>query len=166
MLHVVLIDSKRLRVLRDDPDGALVEVLAAEDSQAVPHERDLRADRPGRTINAAAGSHVAFSSRHTARSLSLQGWLKATGVTLRDLIAGGQCSGIVMVASSRLLGLLRVTLPIEVRRQVLVEVARDLAKQSPATLQKRLRPELLEATRRLRRRPVAAAGFQRFRAGD
>jgi protein required for attachment to host cells len=116
MLHVVLLDNRRLRILRRDPDDALIEMYAVEDPEAVAHERDLRADRPGRTVNAASGSRVALQPKHSARSISLQRWLKTVGMKLSAFLAEGQSDGLVLVASARLLGLLKAALPTEVRR--------------------------------------------------
>jgi protein required for attachment to host cells len=165
MLHVVLLDNRRLRILRRDPDDTLIETYAVEDPEAVAHERDLRADRPGRAVNAASGSRVALQPKHSARSISLQRWLRTVGAKLSAFLAEGQSDGLVLVASARLLGLLKVALPTEVRRKVLAELARDLAKQTSASLEKRLRPTLQEASIRLRERP-ALLHSERFRAGD
>lgn len=150
MIHVAIVDARRLRILEQDPDGALIETESLEDRAAFSHERDYVADRPGRMIKAVSGSHVALAPRHTAQSIALQRWLKLVGRQLRDVLEAGRCEGIVLVASSRLMGLLRVCLPPDVRRGVILEVKRDLAKQAPLTLEKRLRPALLEARDRLR----------------
>jgi protein required for attachment to host cells len=143
MIYIVLIDSRRLRILREDPDGVLVEQLTTEDRDAVAHERDLRSDRAGRVVNAAAGARVTLGPRSSSRSIAVQRWLKSIGVQLRELIQSAN-DGIVLVASARLLGLLRVNLPVEVRRAVVAEVTRDLAKQGVVALEKRLRPTLLK----------------------
>lgn len=165
MLHVVLVDNRRLRILEVTPDGALVETYAMTDPEALERERDLRSDRPGRVVNVAAGSRVAYEPKHAARSISLQRWLKSIGLKLAATLADGHSDGIVLIASSRLLGILRVSLPKEVRRKVLIEVARDLAKQTPTTLVKRLQPTLQEAAVRLQQRP-AMLQPEHFRPGD
>ena len=149
MLHIVLADTRSLRILGLTAEGALIEVTAIADAEAAAHERDLGTDRPGRVVNAAAGSRVSLSARHTARAVALQRWLKTIGRQLHDLVSVGQCDGIVLVASSRLLGLLRIALPGEVRRMTLVEVPRDLVKQKARVLEERLRPALMQARERL-----------------
>jgi protein required for attachment to host cells len=143
MIYIALIDSRRLRILREDPDGVLIEQQTTEDREAVAHERDLRADRAGRVVNAAAGARVALTPKTSSRSIALQRWLKSIGMQLLELI-GSANDGIVLVASARLLGLLRVNLPVEVRRAVLAEVPRDLVKQGAVALEARLRPTLLK----------------------
>lgn len=165
MLHVVVADKKHLCILRVDPDGALIVVHASEDPNAVEHERDLRADRPGRVFNAAARTRVSLAQKSSARALAVQRWLKSIGLTLRSMLANGHSDGIILVASARLLGPLRVAIPLEVRRKVLVEVARDLGKHSPASLWKHLQPALREAQARLRRR-TARSGTEPSTAGQ
>lgn len=146
MTHVVLIDRRHLRVLRLESSGALIETYAVEDPNAAAHERDLRADRPGRAVNTASGARVTLDPKHSAQSASLQRWLKSVGTVLVDK----HIDQIVLVASARLLALLRVSLPAQVRRQVLAEVARDLMKHSPQRLKKQLQAALGDATRLLR----------------
>lgn len=165
MLHVVVVDQKHLCVLRVDPDGALIVVHATDDPNAAEHERDLRADRPGRMANTATHSRVSLEPKSSARSVSLHRWLKSIGMSLRSMLADGHSDGIVLVASARLLGLLRVAIPLEIRRKVLVEVPRDLGKHSPASLEKHLKPALREAGLRLHRHSLTPRQ-ERFRAGD
>ena len=159
MLHIVLIDNKRLRVLQRDAQGRLTEIYASENRESVAHERDARADRAGRVVNASSGARVTLDPRSTARSLSLQRWIKTIGIELQEPLA--ESTGYVLVASTRLLGLLRVSLPMALRRKLLVEVGRDLTKQTPAALEKRLRSELQEALLRVRERPNALARHHR-----
>jgi protein required for attachment to host cells len=165
MLHLIVADSKVARILGVDFDGALIEMTQLVNESAVAHERDLVTDRPGRMIAPGSGARVSLAPKTSARATSLQRWLKSVAAQLRAFVASSSSEGLVLVASPRLLALLRSVLPAEVKKQVLLEIPRDLAKQSLTSIQKRLTPTLRAAVKRARHSP-SPNRTSMFRAGD
>lgn len=142
MLYVVVADNKTVRVLRGGEDQPLAELIVFYNAEALPHERDLIADRPGRTASSAGKARQAYEPRVSAKRIALERWLKLVGAQLQSLLAAQRADALVLVAAPRLLAQLRDSLPAKVRASIQAELPRDLAKQSPSQLAARLKPLL------------------------
>jgi protein required for attachment to host cells len=149
MIHALVADTRSIRIFEaSDPSGAPVEVAVLRNAGAGRHERDLISDRPGRVINGASGQHQAYERRTSAKEHAMQVWLKEIGPALRELIESRHSGGLVLVASPRMLGNLRKSLPAGVRKLVARELQLDLTNATVADLKKRLRPAMAAATRK------------------
>jgi protein required for attachment to host cells len=148
MLHVLVADSKIVRVFESEADETVLRELATfHNVDAAAHERDLTADRPGSALNTAAGVHQSYEPKLSAWRHTLQRWIKMLGPQLQALLAAQRSEGVVLVAAPRLLPLLRASLPPKTRALIGAELPRDLAKQPIDVLSKRLQPSLREVRR-------------------
>lgn len=162
MIHVLVADSRTLRVFevqsdsRDRP-GNLTEIVDFRNAAAGHHERDLVSDRAGRVMHGTARMRQSYEPRVQPKRHSMQLWLGATLRALPEVLEPRNSDGLVLVASPRLLAELRKQMPARLRKRVVGELPRDLARQSPATLKLRLQPSLRAAARNTPR-GVSAAG--------
>jgi hypothetical protein len=159
MFHIVIVDGKRVRVLEETaPEGRLHELAVLNNPEASGHERDLVADRPGRTASSASGARQAYVPRVSARRLALERWMNLAAKQLSGLLTSRRSDGYLLVATPRLLSLVRAAAPARTARLAYAELSRDLAKLPPRELRRRVQPGLQEL-RRLRAR--ARAGTAR-----
>lgn len=149
MMHALVADTRSIRIFEaSGRAGAPWEVAVLRNAAAGHHERDLVSDRPGRVINSASGRHQAYEPKASAKHHATQVWLKEIGPSLRELIESRHSDGLVLVASPRMLGSLRKTLPASVRKLVASEITLDLTNASLADLKRRLRPAMAAAARK------------------
>lgn len=162
MFHIIVADQKVLRVFEQgDADGALRELTVLRNPEAVAHERDLVADRPGRVASSASGSRQTYTPRVSARDIALQRWLKLASRQAATLLAARRSEGCVLAAAPRLLGELRATLPSTMTRRAIVELPRDLAKAPVRDVQRRAQASVQELrTARARVRSGTARSSQ------
>ena len=93
------------------------------------HERDLGASAPGRSFNRSAGVHQTLSQRTSLQDQATERFARSIGRSLSQLGRSADCTGIVLVASPRLLSRIRKTLPRAVQAKVVAEVPKDLVHQ-------------------------------------
>jgi protein required for attachment to host cells len=150
MFHVIVADAQTVRVFESEAENRGLEELAVfHNPDAKAHERDLVADRPGRTASSANKARQAYEPKGSARQYALQRWLKLIGAQLRSLLAARRTEGVALIAAPRLLAQLHGALPPRVTDLPRVELSRDFAKQPLASLERRAQPMLREL-RRLR----------------
>lgn len=148
MLHALVADARAVRIFEAGSAVRSIDEIAVFHNKASHgHERDLVADRAGRTIHGAARMHQAYAPRTSATEHALQVWLKAVGVAVRDLLQSRESELLVLVASPRMLARLRKSLPATVRKAVAEEVPLDLVHQPTLALKTRLRLTLRAAVR-------------------
>jgi protein required for attachment to host cells len=146
-----------VRVLESaGPSPKLAEIAVFRNVAAGRHERDLVSDRPGRVINAAAGTRQSFAPRTSARLHSMQVWLKALNPSLRELLQSHDNDSVVLVAAPRMLAELQRQLPPDIRRRVVGTVPLDLVRTPLAALKGRLQPVLRTTGNRLQAQPPRA----------
>jgi protein required for attachment to host cells len=149
MMHALVADTRSIRIFEaSGRAGAPWEVAVLRNAAAGRHERDLVSDRPGRVINGASGSHQAYERKASAKQHAMQIWLKQIGPSLRELIESRESDALVLVASPRMLGNLRKSLPASIRKLVAGEMPLDLTNASVADLKRRLRPAMSAASRK------------------
>ena len=149
MIHALVADTRSIRIFEAATrTTAPWEVAVLRNAAAGSHERDLISDRPGRVINSASGRHQAYERKASAKQHAMQVWLRQIGPSLRELMEARGSDGVVLVASPRLLGDLRKSLPPSIRKLVAGEMPLDLTNASVADLKKRLRPAMAAATRK------------------
>lgn len=155
MIHVLVADSRTVRMLQGSTSNALAEVVAYRNPNFARHERDLVSDRPGRVINAAARIHQAYQPKVPAKRHSMVTWLRSIGPSLQKVMDDRNSDGLVLVAAPRTLAQVRKCLPPSVRQRITAELPLDLAREPLATLRKRLQPTLRATARKtLRAEPV------------
>jgi protein required for attachment to host cells len=149
MIHALVADTRSIRIFEGaGRTGAPWEIAVLRNAAAGRHERDLISDRPGRVINGPSGRPQAYERKASAKQHAMQVWLKQIGPSLRELIESRDCDRLVLVASPRMLGNLRKSLPASLRKLVAGEMPLDLTKASVADLKKRLRPAMAAAARK------------------
>lgn len=148
MFHLIVADSKSLRVLEFDGERERLDELAVfHNPDARAHERDLVADRPGRTASSASGARQAYEPKSSARRHALERWLKLVGSQLRTLLTGRRSEGVVLIGAPRMISLMRARLPARVEALPRVELSRDLAKLPIGELTRRVQPAIRELRR-------------------
>ncbi len=153
-LYVLVADSHVVRLLRYEPQGALVELVVSCNSDARLHERELLADRSGRVINSAAGIHQAYAPSVDPAAASMRRWLRQVlREELRSIIRGPR-NGVLLVATGRVLSQLRAEFAHSGFPPILGELPRNVARRSVAELQRRLLPAMQESVRGLRWRAL------------
>lgn len=157
MLHILIADRRTLRVLESSgASPALEEIAVFRNAAAGRHERDLVSDRPGRVINAAAGTRQSYEPRTSARLHSMQVWLRELRPSLRELLGSHDSGGLVLVAAPRMLAELQRQLPPDLRSRVVGTMPLDLVRTPLAALKGRLLPILRTTGRRTEGRPPRA----------
>jgi protein required for attachment to host cells len=164
MIHVLVADSRTIRVFEAGPQGdRLDELVAFRNPLAGRHERDLEADRPGRVIGGTSGVHHSYEPSVGAREHARRRWLRSLGPSLQAFLAARGNTGLVLVAAPRTLAQLHVNLPASVRNRIKAELSRDLGGQPHDVLIKRLQPTLREAVRKSAQRNPVYRGAGRTR---
>lgn len=148
MIHVLVADSRLLRVFEARPPECRLEEIADFRNYATGrHERDLSSDRPGRVIGGTSGIHHSYEPAVRASVYSKQRWLKSLCEPLRELLTDHRADQLMLVAAPRTLSALRASLPVELRKRVVLELPRDLSGHARGALIKRLQPTLRSIAR-------------------
>lgn len=165
MIHALVADGRAVRIFEAGPAVRSIEEIAVFHNDASHgHERDLAADRPGRTINAASRMRQTYEPRMSRSEHAMQLWLRTVGSDVLDILQSRESELLVLVAAPRMLARLRKALPPTVRKAVAEEVSLDLVHQPALALEARLRPALRAAVRsRLRAEPIYRAPPSRKR---
>lgn len=139
---VVVADSSRGKIYaQDKPDGALREMFDLVHPGARLHDTDLTSDRAGRHTGAfGQGSHV-FDSRTEAKEHEAETFAREIAARLEAGRTGDRFRKLVLIAPPEFLGVLRDQLGDSLRRLVVTELAKDLAKYSADEVHARLRQE-------------------------
>jgi protein required for attachment to host cells len=148
MIHVLVADTRTVRMLEGSTSSTLAEVVTYRNPAFARHERDLVSDRPGRVINAAGRIPQTYEPKVSAKKHSMATWLKSIGAPLQKVVEGRNSDGLVLVAAPRTLAQLRKSLPAALRKRIVAELALDLAGQPLSALRKRLQPTFRGAARK------------------
>jgi protein required for attachment to host cells len=162
MIHVLVADTRTVRVLEGSTSGTLVEVVTYRNPVLVRHERDLVSDRPGRVTNPAGRKPQTYEPKVSAKRHSTVTWLKAIGTPLQRAVADRNTDGVVLVAAPRTLAQLRKCLPPSLRKLVAAELPLDLARQPLSALRKRLQPTFRAAARKASRAEPVYRGVRQL----
>lgn len=117
----------------------LLPVAALINPAAHLPERELGTDAPGRSYNRASGARQAYARPDRFRSGATLRFAREIGRLLDSSLRTGDCEGVVLIAAPRFLSTLRRALPQAVRRKLLGEIAKDLAKHSTSLVAQQLR---------------------------
>lgn len=126
-LQVVVAESFRARFYQSTATPHSLELVDSFTNPAArAHEQDLVSDRPGRMVDRGLGHTVSFGNQHSARETALDRHARRIARRIGGLGAQEQDSRLVLIASGRLLGLIRAQLSAASARRLVAEIPRDL----------------------------------------
>lgn len=108
--------------------GDLVEVAGTEFNDTHIHNRDIVADRPGRSFDSEGSGRHAMSPSSDPQKLREQAFLAELADFAANQHADGRFDRLIVVASPSALGYLRSILSDAVRHAISAELAKDLTK--------------------------------------
>lgn len=97
------------------------------------HERELGADRPGRSASKAGGHHT-FQQRHDPKDIAVTQFVREIVTYLEGVVTNHDVAHLVLVATPATLGELRQHLSKRLHGLVSVEIAKDLTRHSLAEI--------------------------------
>lgn len=143
---IVVADGARARFFRPDTVSAklvpagLADLVAPASRQ---RPRDLKSDKPGRSFSAScSGVRHAFEPPHDYQKLEKHRFMAVLAEALDDACDRRAFDDLILVAPRRSLGELRGLLSKRVQGSVRQEVAKDLTREPPSRLRRRLEPLL------------------------
>lgn len=136
---IVVADGARARVFLNEGVGKGVRELS--DCAFVSPQlrnRDIQADRPGRTFDRAGHGRHAMEPPTDPQDVIEQRFLREVAVWLDEQRHRGAFDRLVVIAEPRALGVLRRAMPKPLAGTVIAEIPSDLTKAAPAELEQRL----------------------------
>jgi protein required for attachment to host cells len=135
-LQVVVAESSVARFYRSVDETRhleLIDTLANPAARA--REQDLVSSRQGRMVDRGVGHTVSFGARHSARETALE--RHAYRVARRIGAPGTRTPGdrLVLIASGRLLTLIRKHLSVASEKRLVAEIPKDLTHLDPRGLE-------------------------------
>ena len=141
---IVVADGARARFFAASEDGSKLVSAAAADMVAPMNRRPasaLKSDKPGRSYSSSrSGMRHAFEPPHDYHKLEKHRFCAELAQVLGTASAGKAFERLVLVAPRRSLGELRGLLSVRVKKQIDLEVAKDLTNLPPARLWRQLQP--------------------------
>jgi protein required for attachment to host cells len=125
-----------------------VEIARIANPEGQKHERELGADRPGRSHSRYGGARYSLAGRSTARRESAERFARRIARRLDKARRSEEFADLIVVAGPAFLGLVRESLPALTRARVVHEVRKDLVRKPVQELCTHLptrRAELREA---------------------
>ena len=139
---IVVADGARARFFTASDDGGKLVAAAAADMVAPMNRRPasaLKSDKPGRGYSSArSGMRHALEPPHDYHKLEKHRFCAELAQALDTASAAKQFERLVLVAPRRSLGELRGLLSTQVKRQVGLEIAKDLTNLPPSRLWRQL----------------------------
>lgn len=146
MIEVLVLDRSEANFHDTDALGEPLRPRAVvKNPTAHLREINLVSDAPGRSFNRMAGIHQSYGERHTVRDHETHEFVRRVAGKLADVLHTDDCTGVYLIAAPRLLAQLRKALSSAARARVLGELPKDLRRNTPAMIAKRLlaaRPRL------------------------
>ena len=136
---IVVADAGRARVLQNDGPGKGVKEVPGTDMVG-PHrrDRDIMADRPGRSFDSAGHGRHAMEPPTDPKRAEQHAFFADVAERLEAAARGGRFDRLVLVAEPRALGELRHLLAPAVAARVSAELDKDLTHLSAAEIGERL----------------------------
>lgn len=140
---IVVADSARARLFTaTTPTGGLTELEDLLHIQAKLHDRDLITDGPGKHANDAGGGHHGYEPKITPTEEEAIRFAKELAQELYKAFHEKKFEQLIIAAAPRFLGHLRNALDKNVKKVVVLEIAKDLVPETPEAIRKHL-PEYL-----------------------
>ena len=138
-IWVLIADGARARIVEQTGVGrALREVSGSEFSDDHLRNRDIVADRPGRSFDSGGRGRHAMVPPSDPQDLREKGFLTRLAGFVDEQYAAGRFDRLVIAAPPSALGYLRSVLSEQVRQVVSAEVASDLTRLPNSKLAKHL----------------------------
>lgn len=136
---IVVADGARARVFLNEGVGKGVRELS-DRAFVSPRlrNRDIQADRPGRTFDRAGHGRHAMEPPTDPQDVAEQTFLREVVAWLADQHHRGAFHRLVVIAEPRALGMLRGEIGKPLAGTVIGEIAADLTKATPAEIERRL----------------------------
>ena len=139
---IVVADGAKARFYTPNDDLSGLEAagpVIAFSKGAKLHSRELKSDRPGRTVSSARnGIRHAIEPKHDYHKLEKHRFTVAVAQALDRALSKNAYDDLVIVAPRRSLGEMRQLLPDHVKARVQQELAKDLTRNSAAALWQKL----------------------------
>ncbi len=129
---VVVADARQARLLHSDHPGA--GLTALEDgtlSWPSVREQETFSDRQGRSFDSAGAGRHAMERPSSAKEQGLRSFAGAIVDRIIQAHQSGLFDRLALVAAPKMLGELRLSLPPEIARMVVAELAKDLTDATP-----------------------------------
>lgn len=140
---IVLADAAEARILANDgPGKGLYEVPRGRLHGTKQANREIMADRPGRTFDRAGQGRHSMEPRHSAKQVSQEAFLAGVARRLERAVAAGHYDRLILVAAPKALGGLRKHLSRQVIDRISAEMPKDLIQVATADLARHLAPVL------------------------
>src|SRR5262245_55699599 len=126
-MWIVVADERRAMLYLS---GALREpfaLLQTIENDGDAPDRELEADRPGRTFSSSTGQRHAVDGERSTRRARQAGFARRVADEIERARKAGKFDRLVLMCGARMLGLLREALSAPSRELVLVEVSKDMA---------------------------------------
>jgi protein required for attachment to host cells len=126
-IQVVVAESSNARFYNTgNRPKSLVMTETIASPKARGHEQELRSSRPGRLVNRGLGHTVSLNTRHSAREIELDRFARQIARRIGGLGREAPESGLVLIAGSRLLGLISKHLSVISNKRLVATLAKDL----------------------------------------
>ncbi len=148
-IWIVVADGARARFLtpKDGTEGliaARAETMSSPESRG--HSRDLKSDRPGRSISSSrSGVRHAIEPHHDYHKLEKHKFAARVAKLLDQACSKRQFDELILVAPRRSLGEFRSLLSTRVQARIRKEVAKDLTKHTTDDVWEQLSTEIRRA---------------------
>ena len=140
---VLAADSSYAKILQADTRAApLVLMEELEHPEARKKNSDFYSDGPGRSFDSGGQGRHAMEPEVDAKSVEAQRFARELCVKLRQAAVEGRYEKLYLLAAPEFLGMLRDCLDDNVKSRIAGEVAKDVARQSPEEIRKKL-PDFL-----------------------
>ncbi|MBT8441646.1 MAG: host attachment protein [Gammaproteobacteria bacterium] len=134
---VLVADARRAEIYcRHEPDGPLEIVQQLTDDEARARERDLVADRPGRSFDSGGQGRHAMEPAHTEKQHLRSAFAQRVARVLAAARIADRYAQLVIVAAPAMLGELRAQFDAPTASCVTAEFDKELAGQGPETIAK------------------------------
>lgn len=136
---ILVADGARARVLENTgPGKGISEVPGMEFTEQRLENREIMADRPGRSFESADQSRHAMEPRSDPKQMMETAFVTGLVETLNEKFQAGSFDRLVLVAAPKALGDIRKAMPKELAGAVHGELAKDLTKVPNADMEKHL----------------------------
>jgi protein required for attachment to host cells len=140
---VLVADAAEAKIYSQTNRNAdLAEVVSMQHPEARAHEQDLTTDKTGRSFDRVGGGRHAMGQQTSAKEQSTINFAKSIAKRLDQGRQNGDFSQLVLFAAPSFLGLLRVELSEQTRREVVYEASKDLVRENASSIKAHLPEDL------------------------
>lgn len=135
---VLVAENSRARLFDWQSKTSLNEIKTLSHPESRLHEQDLVSDEPGRSFDSAGNGRHAEQAPTSAKQHESQTFARELAATLEQSRSNNEFDHLIIVAAPHFLGLLRDEINGALRKTVLQELDKNLARQSAADILKHL----------------------------